>query len=365
MAKTHGRGWRLEDLRRRVAVAMPVSFDAIASMSVHLAKERVSCAGCIAGTVLAFLCVSPAQAVAPAPTPALQIWPVSPEVTQVCEQAKSVALRVLSVRESERVRNDLAEQWQRWRELCVGSPAVIVAAARLQLPEVIEAPRLIESGASWNHWRGLENERRQTLVTWLSRAVDQIHSDENLAPFGHFWLATALAAAGDGQAALAHAARATGVSLEARDRVAAIAAYEIGDFDHAMARVWRAARTSTRNEGLTNQYLWCLFADRSGAYEDAKALGMRVLALDPGREVLWQLRGQLPVDDWLFLLALSHEWGGGENAVAMRLWRTLLDIPSIAPGLRSRAVAHFIAVGGTPGDTPGDALLLPDSPAQD
>jgi len=244
--------------------------------------------------------------------------------------------------ESEGVQVDEAKSsvWRTRAALCPGSPAVLVAAALVELgrpPELLASP--VELGRVFV-------QQREDALAWLRRArAESARRGEAPPPLTDYLEAYASYGLGelDRAAAALDAARARGdVESWRIDRLGALVALGRGDLDaavHLAHRSWIHAATSGR---VASAYVWALVMDRAGATDEARRDLARLRSSEArGRSVLDSL---LPVHERFYVMALEQE-ALGHASGAIELWQAYLTLPAVQAAERVQVERRLAELG--------------------
>lgn len=199
--------------------------------------------------------------------------------------------------------------WAERARLCPGAPAVLVAAAMLELTQVPSLPPLAELAGEVGALAEAQRQSRKRAAQWLAAARDEA-ARRGQAPPPMTWIMTAIAAIGLGDATTARAALAQ-AELRAEvegyriDRLAAVAALMAGDLAHALALAHRARERAASREQVRTTLLLSLVYDRSGAADAAQRelTLLRPLASSAERMAVDAL---LPLHERLYLAAIEQ-----------------------------------------------------------
>lgn len=199
--------------------------------------------------------------------------------------------------------------WAERARLCPGAPAVLVAAAMLELTQVPSLPPLSELAGEVGALAEAQRQSRKRAAQWLTAARDEA-ARRGQPPPPMTWIMTAIAAIGLGDATTARAALA---QAEARaevegyriDRLAAVAALLAGDLARALDLAHRARERAASREQVRTTLLLSLVYDRSGAADAAQRelTLLRPLASSAERMAVDAL---LPLHERLYLAAIEQ-----------------------------------------------------------
>jgi hypothetical protein len=198
--------------------------------------------------------------------------------------------------------------WAERARLCPGSPAVLVAAAMVELTRVSNLPLLAELPTAVEELAEAHRQSRKRAARWLAAARTEA-SRRGQAPPPMTWVLTAIAAIGLGeperaQAALRQAA-ARGESEAFRlERLAAVAALLAGDLPGALDLAHRARELGAREQMRTTLTL-ALIYDRSGA-ADAALRELALLRASMSSPERLAIDALLPLHERLYLAAIEQ-----------------------------------------------------------
>jgi hypothetical protein len=199
--------------------------------------------------------------------------------------------------------------WAERARLCPGAPAVLVAAAMLELTQVPSLPPLSELAGEVSALAETQRQSRKRAAQWLAAARSEANR-RGQAPPPMTWVMTAIAAIGLGEPAAARAALAqaeTRAEVEGHriDRLASVAALLAGDLALALELAHRARERAASREQVRTTLILSLVYDRSGAADAAQrelAL-LRPLASSAERMAVDAL---LPLHERLYLAAIEQ-----------------------------------------------------------
>lgn len=207
------------------------------------------------------------------------------------------------------VGSDGPNVWAERARLCPGAPAVLVAAAMVELTQVSNLPALAELPGAVEALAESHRQSRKRAAQWLAAARLEA-SRRGEAPPPMTWVMTAIAAIGLGEperarAALSQAEARAEVEGFRLDRLAAVAALLSGDLARALDLAHRAREVGASREQVRTTLILALIYDRSGAADAAQreltllrplAVSMERLAID----------GLLPLHERLYLAAIEQ-----------------------------------------------------------
>ncbi|MDC0717022.1 hypothetical protein [Nannocystis bainbridge] len=199
--------------------------------------------------------------------------------------------------------------WAERARLCPGAPAVLVAAAMLELTQVPGLPPLSNLASEVEALAEAQRQSRKRAAQWLATARSEA-SRRGQAPPPMTWVMTAIAAIGLGEPALARSALA---QAEARaevegyrlDRLAAVAALLAGDLAQALELSHRARERAASRDQVRTSLLLALVYDRSGAADAAqRELGLLKSLASSGERMA--VDALLPLHERLYLAAIEQ-----------------------------------------------------------
>jgi hypothetical protein len=199
--------------------------------------------------------------------------------------------------------------WAERARLCPGAPAVLVAAAMIELTEVPGLPPLRELVDEVGALADAQRMSRKRASQWLAAARTEA-GRRGEAPPPRTWIFTAIAAIGLGEAeralsALREAELRAEVEQFRIDRLVAVAALMSGDLSRALALAQRARELGPGREQVRTGLILALVYDRSGAPDAAlrELTLLRPMASSGDRAAIDAL---LPLHERLYLAALEQ-----------------------------------------------------------
>lgn len=240
------------------------------------------------------------------------------------------------------VGSDGPNQWAERARLCPGAPAVLVAAAMVELTQVPGLPPLGELADAVRSLAEAQRMSRKRAAQWLASARAEAHR-RGEAPPPMTWIMTAIAAIGLGEperalTALRQAELRGEVEGFRIDRLAAVAALMAGDLSRALALAHRARELGPAREQVRTALILALVYDRSGAPDAAlrelKLLRPHVSSASPERMAIDAL---LPLHERLYLAAIEQV-AAANVANAALLFKAYLVSP--APQAQERRLVE-------------------------
>lgn len=199
--------------------------------------------------------------------------------------------------------------WAERARLCPGSPAVLVAAAMVELTRVSNLPLLAELPTAVEELAEAHRQSRKRAARWLAAARTEA-SRRGQAPPPMTWVLTAIAAIGLGEperalAALREAESRGEIEGYRIDRLAALASLLAGDLSQALALGHRARERANSRQQARTSLILALIYDRSGAPEAAlrELVLLRPLASSAERAAIEAL---LPLHERVYLAAIEQ-----------------------------------------------------------
>lgn len=243
----------------------------------------------------------------PLPPPPPTVWAdAGSRPWALCRELERSAEGML-VRQS--LGGDGPKEWAERARLCPGAPAVLAAAAMVELSQVTSLPPLRELAGEIEALTEAQRMSRQRAAQWLAAAREEA-SRRGEAPPPMTWVLTAIAAIGLGEperalAALREAESRGEIEGYRIDRLAALASLLAGDLSQALALGHRARERANSRQQARTSLILALIYDRSGAPEAAlrELVLLRPLASSAERAAIEAL---LPLHERVYLAAIEQ-----------------------------------------------------------